>query len=298
MGQEELKEEIDAIEAIFPDTVEFLTSEIYNFTVPNHEQVRIQISFPVEYPEQAPSIIQVITRDVRKFPDNNYLEELITQLLLDLFNVGDVVIFEFLGEVEQFFEEYEQRHQEETKKIEQQMENLRIEEMKQKRIRVLESTHASTQVQQPPKLTIDVTASWFQSEPVIDRGSTFIAFAKQVHSVDEARDHFELLLTDRKISRANHNMNAWRIKGENGVAFQDCDDDGETAAGLRMLHLLQVCISFHAVNFDFITNYLDYGCVERCCRGQQMVRRNTYWAGSFQTHQLNHPRGINQRRVP
>lgn len=30
---------------------------------------------------------------------------------------------------------------------------------------------------------------------------------------------------------------------ENGVTFQDCDDDGETAAGGRLLHLLQVCIN-------------------------------------------------------
>ena len=29
-------------------------------------------------------------------------------------------------------------------------------------------------------------------------------------------------------------------QGENGVAFQDCDDDGETAAGGRVLHLMQL----------------------------------------------------------
>lgn len=241
MGQEELKEEINAIEAIFPDTVESLTSEIYNFTLSNYDEVTIQISFPIEYPDEAPSIIQVIARDVRKFPDNNYLEEHIKRILDELFNAGDVVIFEFLGEVEQFFEQYEQRHQEETKKIEKQMENLRIEEMKQKLQRIQENTRATTMAQHSAKPAVDVTASWFQSEPVVDRGSTFIAFAKEAHSVEEARGYFDLLLTDRKISRASHNMNAWRIKGENGVAFQDCDDDGETAAGLRMLHLLQVC---------------------------------------------------------
>jgi putative IMPACT (imprinted ancient) family translation regulator len=35
-------------------------------------------------------------------------------------------------------------------------------------------------------------------------------------------------------------MTAWRIKGANDTSYQDCDDDGETAAGSRMLHLMQL----------------------------------------------------------
>jgi putative IMPACT (imprinted ancient) family translation regulator len=31
-----------------------------------------------------------------------------------------------------------------------------------------------------------------------------------------------------------------RIKGDNNISFQDCDDDGETAAGGRVLHLMQL----------------------------------------------------------
>jgi hypothetical protein len=36
-------------------------------------------------------------------------------------------------------------------------------------------------------------------------------------------------------------MTAWRIRGADGlVTYQDCDDDGETAAGSRLLHLMQL----------------------------------------------------------
>ena len=44
------------------------------------------------------------------------------------------------------------------------------------------------------------------------------------------------------VQEATHNMVAWRIRGPPGssTVFQDCDDDGETAAGGRMLHLLQL----------------------------------------------------------
>lgn len=50
-----------------------------------------------------------------------------------------------------------------------------------------------------------------------------------------------VLLQDNKIRRASHNMVAYRIAlPGSGTFIQDYDDDGETAAGSRMLHLLQV----------------------------------------------------------
>ena len=48
------------------------------------------------------------------------------------------------------------------------------------------------------------------------------------------------LLENKKIANATHNMLAYRIQTGSGVVYQGCDDDGETHAGSRMLHLLQV----------------------------------------------------------
>lgn len=51
------------------------------------------------------------------------------------------------------------------------------------------------------------------------------------------------LYQNKKIASATHNMYAYRIfKTETKTWFQDCDDDGETHAGSRLLHLLQVCL--------------------------------------------------------
>lgn len=287
MGTEELKEEIDAIEAIFPESVEQITSEIYNFTVPDHAEVTVQMSFPTEYPEEPPSIIQVITGDIRKFPDNSYIEQRVNSILSNLFNTGDVVIFEFLGEVEQFIEDYERQHEEETKKLSEQMEKLRLEQAKRKQMKLQDIKRASDGAELASVPSVDVTADWIQSEPIHDRGSTFIAYAKEVHSVAEAIENFELLFTDRKIARASHNMNAWRIKGEKNITFLDCDDDGETAAGLRMLHLLTVCYIF-SFTMSRTTNTADHECMERYRRCKQMVRRNPYWARPLQTYKLHH----------
>ena len=41
------------------------------------------------------------------------------------------------------------------------------------------------------------------------------------------------------------------IDEDNGILIQDCDDDGEKAAGSRLLHLLEVGVSWL---FSLITN--------------------------------------------
>uniref|UniRef100_A0A2C9JXZ0 RWD domain-containing protein n=1 Tax=Biomphalaria glabrata TaxID=6526 RepID=A0A2C9JXZ0_BIOGL len=48
------------------------------------------------------------------------------------------------------------------------------------------------------------------------------------------------LLENKKIANATHNMLAYRIVTGTGVVYHGCDDDGETHAGSRMLHLLEI----------------------------------------------------------
>jgi putative IMPACT (imprinted ancient) family translation regulator len=77
--------------------------------------------------------------------------------------------------------------------------------------------------------------------PITEKKSVFLARVAPVSSPAQAKQYVaHLLATDKKASRATHNMTAWRIKGANDTSYQDCDDDGETAAGGRMLHLMQL----------------------------------------------------------
>lgn len=50
----------------------------------------------------------------------------------------------------------------------------------------------------------------------------------------------QALLADRKIARATHNIMAYRFSDKNGRVVQDNDEDGETAAGGRLAHLLEI----------------------------------------------------------
>ncbi|KXS17428.1 UPF0029-domain-containing protein, partial [Gonapodya prolifera JEL478] len=68
-----------------------------------------------------------------------------------------------------------------------------------------------------------------------DRKSVFVAHITAIHTPSDFQSFVSDLLTDRRIARATHNISAYRI-----VVMQDCDDDGETAAGGRLMRLLEV----------------------------------------------------------
>ncbi|CAG8478367.1 3779_t:CDS:2 [Racocetra persica] len=77
-------------------------------------------------------------------------------------------------------------------------------------------------------------------EPLEHKKSVFIAHLASVHNVQEVQIVRNTLLSNKKVAKATHNIMAYRIVQENGVILQDNDDDGEAAAGSRLLHLLQI----------------------------------------------------------
>ncbi|KAL1918193.1 uncharacterized protein VTP21DRAFT_3459 [Calcarisporiella thermophila] len=86
------------------------------------------------------------------------------------------------------------------------------------------------------KCDIDI----IHGEAIIDRKSVFVAHLAEVKSLEEVEAVKETLLRDKRIARATHNISAFRIIQSNNGVLQDQDDDGETAAGGRLLHLLQI----------------------------------------------------------
>ena len=83
-----------------------------------------------------------------------------------------------------------------------------------------------------------------------DRKSVFQAHIAGVHDAQEAQNLMAVLCTDNKIARATHNIWAYRIiqpaknSGDKArsdpVIICDNDDDGESAAGGRLMHLMDL----------------------------------------------------------
>lgn len=96
-------------------------------------------------------------------------------------------------------------------------------------------------------------------EPFTDRKSTFQAHIVPVTSQDQVHCFVAQLLQDRKVAKATHNIMAFRIfNTERRTYIKDCDDDGETAAGGRLLHMLD-CMD--AINIAVVVsryNLFDY----------------------------------------
>jgi len=79
-----------------------------------------------------------------------------------------------------------------------------------------------------------------EAEPVVDRKSSFVGRACRITSPDQVPLIISYLLSDRRVARAAHPIiHAWRCQ-VGSVLHQDNDDDGETAAGGRLAHLLQI----------------------------------------------------------
>jgi len=104
---------------------------------------------------------------------------------------------------------------------------------------LFESVHHEHELEQNETIP---PPDWVISTPVTEKKSVFVARACNVQSVYTAKASIaHLLATDKKVARATHNITAWRIRDAvTDASYQDCDDDGETAAGSRLLHLLQV----------------------------------------------------------
>lgn len=88
------------------------------------------------------------------------------------------------------------------------------------------------------------------SQAISERKSTFVGHAAALYDPADVPVILANLLQDRRIARASHpTMYAWvcKVKDENGsgkkvkLIHRDCDDDGETAAGGRLAHLLDLC---------------------------------------------------------
>lgn len=89
----------------------------------------------------------------------------------------------------------------------------------------------------------------FHGESIVDRKSVFQGHSARIHHVSHVNIMLDKLKENKKIENAFHNMYAYRIDkhdkdstiaGKSANIIQDCDDDGEQAAGGRLLSLLQI----------------------------------------------------------
>lgn len=216
---EDLLNEIEAINSIYGENSLVADGKeneaIYILHLQAHH-VSLRLQFPSQYPNEPPSVIGVQSSGERKGDAAQVLEQF-REAVGKVFQPGEVCLFDAIEELP--VSAAEETPPPDDAAVTYQTVPSPVE---------VSAIHS----QQPP---------WVLSDVVIEMKSVFIARSSVVSSPEQATKYLQHLLdTDKKVRSATHNITAWRIRGENGITFQDCDDDGETAAGGRVLHLMQL----------------------------------------------------------
>ncbi|KAL9018905.1 MAG: hypothetical protein Q9185_003817 [Variospora sp. 1 TL-2023] len=229
---DELENEIEAINSIYgADTIlkvsQHAAQNHYTLVIPQAD-VTLRILIPDQYPE---TCLQFTAVDGvgPTAPKGFGSHVLITArgVVQRVYTPGQVCLFDVLQELEQTLD-----HESSTlRQGEANVSNLLDDAQEH----VSPTIKASDTVLQP---------HWTLSTTVTEKKSSFLARSCAVNTTVEAQFAFtQLLATDKRAKKATHNISAYRIRTSadgNKVVFQDCDDDGETAAGARLLKLLQI----------------------------------------------------------
>lgn len=225
---EDLHNEIEAINSIYGDgSLVAAEDGVHILHLPG-QAASLRIRFPSDYPEAPPTVLGVQSsgENTRRGTASSVVD-VFKHTLGDLFHPGEVCLFDVIEEVNSVLDSS-------TDPTTIPDDTSINESTPSEGLKPLAYPAASNS-------SPEDTPAWTLSDVVIELRSVFVARCTAVSTVDQATRYVQHLLdTEKKVREATHNITAWRIKGANGVTFQDCNDDGETAAGGRVLHLMQL----------------------------------------------------------
>jgi hypothetical protein len=237
-----IADELEALNSIYgPQTLEFQgespTEAIAALRLPDLP-FSFLFSFSPEYPDVPPAITGTQSTGDSGKGEGEAAVSILRDLLGTLWTPGQVCLFDLVEEATPILQQHhaQNRH------------GAAEDHIPDATRRSAASTHHEPQ---DFGLTMVAASSmppppWILSEALTVSKSTFIARACQVSSLDEAQESIShLLSTNKKVATATHNIQAWRIRSTSSqtghvTTIQDSDDDGETAAGGRLLHLMQL----------------------------------------------------------
>ncbi|KAM9849402.1 protein IMPACT isoform 2-T2 [Aulostomus maculatus] len=238
-------EEVEALSAIYGDEwcVIDEASRIFCIKISNKMEepkltACLQIILPPDYPRASPPIYQINAawlRGAERTKLANSLEDLYAE------HAGESILYMWVEKVREFLVEKSQGSEAvaQPEKVnvtaEEDVDDDDVPDVTSLKLNA-DNAHlfmdpAEDEEVPPVKHGTSIT----------DRRSTFQPHLAPVVTPRQVKMVLEKLYDNKKIASATHNIYAYRIYCEDKNSFlQDCEDDGETAAGGRLLHLLQI----------------------------------------------------------
>ncbi|KAF2096143.1 impact family protein, partial [Rhizodiscina lignyota] len=236
-----LEDELLSLNSIYGDETLVVTSSSAEaegvdavLKLPSHPSISLRLFFPSTYSDDPPAVLgtQSVGEDVAK-GGGQVAVRVAKHILEKVWRPGDACMYDLCEEVQDV--------------LEQELEDAHISTHKDDIENLQDSAVSREEVAAPQQGSLDAAAlgeapAWVLSDVITEKKSVFVARCVAVSSVDEAqRCIAHLLATDKRAAKATHNISAWRIRAlPDSAAYQDFDDDGETAAGGRLLKLLQM----------------------------------------------------------
>ncbi|XP_067453640.1 protein IMPACT isoform X1 [Thunnus thynnus] len=237
-------EEVEALSSIYGDEwcVIDEASRIFCIKISNDMEepkltACLQIILPLDYPSTAPPIYQINAAWLRG-PERARLANSLEDLYVE--HAGESILYLWVEKIREFLVEKSQSSEtvdqpekvnittEEEVDDDEDMQDFRNLKLNTENAHLF-MDHANDEEMPPIK----------HGNTITDRRSTFQPHLAPVVTPRQVKMVLEKLYENKKIASATHNIYAYRIYCEDKHSFlQDCEDDGETAAGGRLLHLL------------------------------------------------------------
>lgn len=251
---QELAEEIEAVNAIYePDTVTVTATPaqathtldlgspqssgthttVITLQVPEQRHLSFRIGFETSYPETRPAVLGTASTAARG--EGKIAVDVLEDIIQRTWQAGAVCLFDVISEAVEVFPELN-------------IGGNQDEEPPTESESVPAVTETFSALSLRDAFGLDSPPNWILSDVMTEKKSVFVGRVACVNSLAQAQaflDH--LTATDRKVAAATHNISAWRIRQKKSdtadageTIVQDYDDDGETAAGGRLLHVMQL----------------------------------------------------------
>ncbi|PYH78295.1 UPF0029-domain-containing protein [Aspergillus uvarum CBS 121591] len=231
---------------------------IFKLQIPNHPHLSFLLGFPATYPDTPPLILGTASTAARG--EGKLAVDILASILSRVYTAGAVCLFDLISEAETAFTEIGVGGESTTTTTATTTTASNNDASNgngnginaahsHEEVSPAESTQPTMQLHET--FGLPAPPEWILSDVITEKKSVFVGRAARVTSLGQAKACLDYLLaSEKRVAAATHNISAWRIRERRNLGeasaggdvsiVQDCDDDGETAAGGRLLHLMQL----------------------------------------------------------
>ncbi|CAG8046132.1 hypothetical protein PENNAL_c0037G02516 [Penicillium nalgiovense] len=255
---QDLAEEIEAVNAIYdPGTVTVtrttanattnntldlgcsahsnnnIDTTVVTLQIPEQQHLSFILGFEASYPDSRPAVLGTASTAARG--EGKIAIDVLEDIIQRTWQAGAVCLFDVISEAVDVFPE-----------LSIGQDDVGDSSTQTPTVDSSITTEAFEALSLRDAFGIDAPPEWILSDVVSEKKSVFVGRVARVTCLAQAQSFLDhLTATDRKVAAATHNISAWRIRqkkvdGEGETVVQDYDDDGETAAGGRLLHVMQL----------------------------------------------------------